>query len=63
MMLLVASAADAVGLMELQVASAWTAAGDHEVVVCDVVNWKMLQPPSACQAPLYTGFLREQGLL
>jgi hypothetical protein len=41
--------ADAAGLLELRVASDFIAAGDHEVVVCDVVAWQepslVLPPP------------------
>jgi hypothetical protein len=54
---------DAVGVMELKVVSDFIAAGDHEVVVCDVVNWKHLQEGSSSTEPLYTGYLREHGLI
>lgn len=49
--------------MELKVVSDYIPAGDHEVVVCDVVNWKTLSTPGADCTPLYTGYLREQGLV
>ncbi|KAF6265514.1 hypothetical protein COO60DRAFT_1478956 [Scenedesmus sp. NREL 46B-D3] len=60
--------ADAVGVMELKVVSDFIPAGDHEVVVCDVVSWKHRQQgegddAAATSAPLYTGYLREHGHL
>jgi flavin reductase (DIM6/NTAB) family NADH-FMN oxidoreductase RutF len=58
---------DAVGVMELKVVSDFIPAGDHEVVVCDVVNWKHMQDDdsssSSSSEPLYTGYLRENGFL
>lgn len=56
-------AADAVGLMELKVVSEYIPAGDHEVVICDVVDWKTLVPAGTSSTPLYTGYLRQEGLL
>jgi hypothetical protein len=66
-----AVAADAVGVMELKVVSDFIPAGDHEVVVCDVVSWKHMQQEAGADAaasaagatPLYTGYLRENGFL
>ncbi|WIA22781.1 hypothetical protein OEZ86_009734 [Tetradesmus obliquus] len=55
--------ADAVGVMELKVVSDFIPAGDHEVVVCDVVAWKQLQEDSSSAQPLYSGFLRDNGFL
>jgi hypothetical protein len=34
--------------------------GDHEVVICDVAAW---QDAPGTAAPLYTGYLRQTGLL
>lgn len=64
----VAAATDAVGVMELKVVSDFIPAGDHEVVVCDVVSWKHRQQgegddAAATSAPLYTGYLRDHGHL
>lgn len=47
--------------MELKVVSDFIPAGDHEVVICDVVSWKM--PDDAAIQPLYTGYLRKNGYL
>jgi flavin reductase (DIM6/NTAB) family NADH-FMN oxidoreductase RutF len=64
-----AAAADAVGVMELKVVSDFIPAGDHEVVVCDVVNWKHMQQEAGGDAaaagstPLYSGYLRDNGFL
>jgi hypothetical protein len=65
-----AAAADAVGMMELKVVSEFIPAGDHEVVICDVVSWKHMQQQeaggdaaAADSTPLYTGYLRENGFL
>eukprot|EP00882_Tetradesmus_deserticola_P033956 GHRQ01038838.1.p1 GENE.GHRQ01038838.1~~GHRQ01038838.1.p1 ORF type:complete len:164 (+),score=51.69 GHRQ01038838.1:697-1188(+) len=60
--------ADAVGVMELRVVSEFIPAGDHEVVLCDVVSWKHGQQEEAGDAaagfaPLYTGYLRDNGYL
>lgn len=41
---------DAIGIMELQVVSDFIPAGDHEVVICDVKNWKFLSGAPAEQA-------------
>lgn len=60
--LLLSAAADAAGIMELKVVSDFIPAGDHEVVICDVVNWKTPEA-AANQTPLYTGFLRREGYL
>lgn len=63
------TAADAAGVMELKVVSDFIPAGDHEVVICDVVAWKTPEAaagdawPTRKQAPLYTGFLRREGYL
>jgi hypothetical protein len=42
------------------VASEWVECGDHHVVVCDVVAWEDGRGP---RAPLYTGYLKQTGLL
>lgn len=52
--------------MELKVASDFIPAGDHEVVVCDVVDWRipeLADDSPLQQRPLYTGYLRREGLL
>jgi flavin reductase (DIM6/NTAB) family NADH-FMN oxidoreductase RutF len=54
--------ADAAGVMELKVVSDFIPAGDHEVVICDVVNWKTPEAADK-QTPLYTGYLRREGYL
>lgn len=67
--LFIAAAADAAGVMELKVVSDFIPAGDHEVVICDVVAWKTPEAaagdawPTRKQAPLYTGLLRREGYL
>jgi flavin reductase (DIM6/NTAB) family NADH-FMN oxidoreductase RutF len=59
-----AATEDAAGVMELKVVSEFIPAGDHEVVICDVVNWETPEAAAAAkQKPLYTGFLRKQGYL
>lgn len=66
-----ATTTDALGVMQLRVVSDFIPAGDHEVVVCDVVAWKALAPAGSVEqagsaeqiAPLYTGFLRDNGFL
>lgn len=60
---------DAAGVMELKVVSDFIEAGDHEVVICDVVKWKTPEAaagdqwPARKMTPLYTGFLRREGYL
>jgi hypothetical protein len=58
--------ADACSIMELKVASDFIPAGDHEVVICDVVDWKITELGDGSpmlQRPLYTGYLRREGYL
>lgn len=49
--------------MELKVVSDYIPAGDHEVVVCDVLNWKTVDLTGSCSTPLYTGYLKNEGFL
>eukprot|EP00879_Flechtneria_rotunda_P033163 GHRR01036704.1.p1 GENE.GHRR01036704.1~~GHRR01036704.1.p1 ORF type:complete len:140 (+),score=35.26 GHRR01036704.1:419-838(+) len=55
--------ADAVGIMDLKVVSDFICAGDHEVVICDVVDFETLSPVGGRSTALYTGYLREIGLI
>ncbi len=43
--------ADALGVMELEVASAPIACGDHSCVICDVVAHKLLLPEGSAGRP------------
>ena len=53
--------ADCAGVMHLRVASQPAHAGDHDVVLCDVIDFATLRVDGV--EPLYTGFLREKGFM
>ena len=60
---------DSLGWMELRFAAEPVNYGDHDVVICEVTDWHTpaaaaaAAAGSAAQQPLYTGRLKELGLL
>lgn len=52
----------AIGLMKLKIESHISGAGDHDIFICGIEDWETAASATDLLA-LYTGTLRDQGLL
>lgn len=56
----------ACGLMKLKMEAHIAGAGDHDIFICNIEDWETAGNTSSCtgsSGPLYTGTLRDLGLL